>query len=502
AETVANALDSGATSVRLHTDPAAGTFTVADDGKGMSRRSLSNYHDLAVTTKQRGRGIGFAGVGIKLGLLLSHEVVTETRTPRTRTSLATSWRLASRTRAPWRWIEPPGLLDGAGTMVRLYLSNPLSPLTDRGFVEAALLRHFETLFHGDFDEILSESYPSGVRFFVNGPEVPRTAPTPGRVRIEVRIGRQRKPSGVGFLRRDPDLADEERGVAISTMGKVIGRGWDWLGIVPTVHDVSGLVEVPALAAALTLNKADFIRSGPRGATFLAYRKALQEAVAMQLESWGDSPADGRRPRRARSLERDLQSVLSDLAGNYPLLATLVERTRGGQRRLPLGGDPSPAGVAPGAIAGLAVPDTDSAPSADAPAGEGAPAPTGGQDIGAAAETGAESESDAGREAALPDPPLPGTRGRKAPQRLGLRVRFGSRPDDPALGWLVESTVWVNEAHPAFGRAAASRSEGYHVALSVAMALAAVAVEPARAREFVGAFLARWGEVGRPGRRKT
>jgi hypothetical protein len=35
---------------------------------------------------------------------------------------------------------------------------------------------------------------------------------------------------------------------------VIKRGWDWLGLTPRGGDfVGGLVEVPALAAALTLN---------------------------------------------------------------------------------------------------------------------------------------------------------------------------------------------------------------------------------------------------------
>jgi hypothetical protein len=63
---------------------------------------------------------------------------------------------------------------------------------------------------------------------------------------------------------------------------------------------------------------------------------------------------------------------------------------------------------------------------------------------------------------------------------------------------------VNEAHPAYRRAAASRSEGYHLALAVAMALAPLAVEPAQERVFVSAFLERWGEAlnegGRIGRR--
>jgi hypothetical protein len=95
--------------------------------------------------------------------------------------------------------------------------------------------------------------------------------------------------------------------------------------------------------------------------------------------------------------------------------------------------------------------------------------------------------------------LPGGRKGKAPARYGLRIRFESRPDDPSLGRLVESTVWVNEAHPAYRRATASRSEGYHVALTMAMALASLTVEPAHVHNFVTRFLARWGKAGKDGK---
>jgi hypothetical protein len=53
---------------------------------------------------------------------------------------------------------------------------------------------------------------------------------------------------------------------------------------------------------------------------------------------------------------------------------------------------------------------------------------------------------------------------------------------------------VNEAHPAFRRATALRAEDYHVALTVALTLAPLTVEPAAERRFVTAFLARWGEA--------
>ena len=127
-EVLANALDSGAGRIVLWSDPAHASLTVVDDGSGMQRRELARYHDVAASTKARGEGIGFAGVGIKLGLLVSDEVVTETR--RGTTHVATSWHLASRHRAPWNWIEPPGLVAERGTAVRLRLRNALSPLLD------------------------------------------------------------------------------------------------------------------------------------------------------------------------------------------------------------------------------------------------------------------------------------------------------------------------------------------------------------------------------------
>jgi hypothetical protein len=78
-------------------------------------------------------------------------------------------------------------------------------------------------------------------------------------------------------------------------------------------------------------------------------------------------------------------------------------------------------------------------------------------------------------------------------RLALAIQFESREGDQGLGRLVETTVWVNTAHPAYQRAVASRAEPYHLALSVALALARVAVEPSQEHDFVEAFLARWGE---------
>ena len=78
--------------------------------------------------------------------------------------------------------------------------------------------------------------------------------------------------------------------------------------------------------------------------------------------------------------------------------------------------------------------------------------------------------------------------------MGLDIQFEDRPDDIGHGRLTESTVWVNRAHRAYHRAQASHSIGYHIALTVAMALAPLAVEDANQHTFITAFLTRWGEA--------
>ncbi len=496
-EIVANALDSGAAAVRVLTDPSEKTLVVVDDGSGMSRRELGRYHDLAASSKTRGEGIGFAGVGIKLGLLVAEAVLTESR--RGPVHVASRWHLASRHRAPWQWVAPPGWVEERGTAVGLRLRNPLSPLLDAGFVESCLRAHFEPLFEPAFDAILEERYPSRVAFHVNGRALARgpSAKAGERAALVVRLPRKRKPAALGFLERAREpLLEERQGLAVSTLGKVIRRGWDWIGLSSSSPSlVGGLIEAPGLSAALTLNKGDFLRAGRRGITYLAYRKAIQEAVQAQLAAWGEARdrEDAARRRATRPLERDLEAVLLDLADDFPALAALVERRPGGQRRLPTGAGAAVGGasVARGSLSE----ESETASGGPGEARDGspempAPAPESGQPKLPQLEPAAEGT--------LP----PVAAGPRRPTRYGLAVDFEERPESHELGRLVESTVLVNTAHPAYLRAVASRAEGYHAALTVAMALGAVAVEPSGMQAFVTTFLARWGEaLGRDGRRR-
>jgi hypothetical protein len=522
-EVLANALDSGATRVGLTIDPVGATLTIVDDGRGMQRRELARYHDVAASTKSRGEGIGFAGVGIKLGLLVSREVVTETR--RGASHVATRWHLASRHRAPWKWIQPPGLTEGRGTAVQLGLSSHLSPLLDAGYVEETIRRHFEPLLDPMFEQLLRHHNPHGVAFEVDGRPVTRAAPSSvERVPVSIRIGRRRTPSVVGFLERRVSGARRDEssgsaaasgrpgydleGIAISTFGKVIKRGWDWVGLSPAARSTAGgLIEAPGLAACLTLSKNDFVRTGSRGATYLTYRKAIQEVVSRQLAQWGDGHEADARPRIVR-LERDLERVLEGLADDFPLLRSLVDRRAGGQKRLPMPGRgeervPAPLfATVPATVDGVSADHpAPTVHSAVSPGREGVPSPPPGAGSSPAEPSppidpepsGVESPDRGQSRVDITSAASPDTiAGRRRPARYGLLVQFETRPDDVELARLVDSTIWINDAHPAYTRAAASRSTGYHTALAVGMALAPLAVEPRYEHAFITQFLAQWG----------
>ena len=115
-----------------------------------------------------------------------------------------------------------------------------------------------------------------------------------RVPISIRLGRRRTPSAIGVIERHATLPVDVTGIAISTFGKVIKRGWDWLGLTPAASaHISGLMEAPDLAACLTLGKNDFVRTGTRGASY--------SHTAKPFRRWSpdSSPSGAMRPTETR-----------------------------------------------------------------------------------------------------------------------------------------------------------------------------------------------------------
>jgi hypothetical protein len=485
-ELVANALDSGAADIcfTVHADPTA--LTVSDNGKGMSPPQLDRYHDVAATTKERGSGIGFAGLGAKLALLAADAVLTETRSGLS--TNATRWRLEGNSRAPWELIEPAGrVTSSSGTAVTLELADG-GPLTDAGWITAVLQSHFQPLLEEPFRPLMDVLYPNGARLKVNGRPVP-----PPRVKgvRERRLFQARGPGGkvlgVGFLGRSGrDLPEEQQGLGIATYGKVIKRGWEWLGLRPRhPQRVTGLVEVPGLVDTLTTNKADFLKDSGSLKKYYRYRKAIQEVLAPLLRDLGESgPERERAARDVRPLEREVEQVLGSLMDDYPEIAPLVgrRRTRRSADVLQPGSDGLTAAVLAetldglaGKRAGLGGNGNGSLPPVPPPR----PAP---DPLEADAEGDLRVAWAAGR--------------RLGP---GLRIGFDDARERDDLGWLLENTVWINRAHPAYRKAARTGNESYHVVLGVVWVLLGHLDDRHSAQEFIGQFLSGWGQRAEAGR---
>jgi hypothetical protein len=228
------------------------------------------------------------------------------------------------------------------------------------------------------------------------------------------------------------------------------------------------------------------------------------------------------PRSSRTLERDLERVLEHLTDDFPLLRSLVDRRAGGQKRLPMPGKGDervhapliasvPAGHESGDLGNGSLSAESAAgqprqgassPQPESPTPSPLEAPPSGDQVPPARESPAPGDGQSHADVAAAAGTLDTIVGRRRPARCGLLVRFESRPEDLELARLVDATIWINDAHPAFSRAVASRSLGYHTALAVALALAPLAVEARDEHTFITHFLAHWAahrpQIDRPG----
>jgi hypothetical protein len=81
-EAVANALDAKADNVNIMFERSGANYYVrfVNDAPGMSEQDFENYHTLSLSSKSKGQGIGFAGVGAKIFLASDDgsEIITAT----------------------------------------------------------------------------------------------------------------------------------------------------------------------------------------------------------------------------------------------------------------------------------------------------------------------------------------------------------------------------------------------------------------------------------------
>lgn len=480
-ELIANALDSKATRLDFIVNQTARFLRCVDNGIGMKRPALKEYHNIASSDKVRGAGIGFAGVGAKLSLLLAERVVTESKGGRG-SRAATEWRITNPYRAPWKFVPTSDAIPHSrGTSVTIYFSDAQSHLLKKDFVQNAIIKHFYPLLHDYLtEEILRFVYRKGIELTVNG-ELLALPDEEQRIDngFRVFLGKGRRHIGAGFLTkkvleqgflarlagRAPDERRIASGLSVSTYGKVIKTGWEWVGIMPkSAEALVGVVEIPALSELLTTNKSDFLTDASHLKKFYRLRKAVQQAILPVLRALGEY-AGAERPsaeKNIKPLTRQIETALAVLAPEFPELETLLGSRTGG------GGAKRQDKEKNEALEEEKVP------------------PAGSDGITAALH--AEKK----RKKAKTD-----KGGGGAARRMpGLSLALENLTDAPdSLGRIVEDTVSINTLHPAWKKALETKQEEYHILVVVGLVLADFVAPEKHPLEFLAKFLSSWSAVG-------
>ncbi len=447
-EAIANSLDAGSSTISFEIDKLKSRLIILDDGRGMSEQDFSFYHDLAESTKTRGTGIGFAGLGAKL----SHKLTTLVRTDTRRTSFKSG--------SDWYWKGDDlefktrrCQLKMNGTRIDFELVDSNSPLLDDDWLKRTIRTHFSPLVEPSFSQyfLINSVYPTGVKFEVNGIQLkPEQVVTDATTEVsayrDIYAPRGNKIIGRAFFAIMNNASTESgMGVAISTMGKVIRR--DTLGMFPRSADrIVGLVDVPELVECLTTSKQDFIDSGKIGTSYRRLRAQIQKAYSEWLTDVGENTDAAEAKRAPRALEREL----AELARLMPELDFLY----GNKQRSTIPIRAVTGSLTATEVQGMLI--TDGVEGGSSTNGKSDIPPSPGDQTGTALED-------------KPDGNI-SSRKRTRIARRGPAVRLVSDRAKREISWLEPDAVIINTAHPSYAKAQRENQVRYHRRVAALLAL--------------------------------
>ncbi|MFH1789792.1 MAG: ATP-binding protein [bacterium] len=489
-ELIANALDSCANRIDFYVDPITQKLTCVDNGKGMTRSQFREYHNIASSSKVRGQGIGFAGVGAKLALLIADFVISETRGPR-KGRCASEWRMSGNHKAPWKYVPSSSIIPHTrGTAVNIQLPTKLTNLLDINFVKQTIIKHFYPLLNQELNEkIFTKLYKKKIEFYINNIPVslPENLARNQDEWFEVHLGKQRRPIGYGFLamkeassgwlhkitQGKPIPLSLSSGLTISTYGKVIKSGWEWIGLNPkSSFQLVGLVEIPTMAELLTTNKDGFLSDVSNLKKYYRFRKAIQEAVVPILRKFGEEeqPVERQTSREyIKSLSKQIENALDGMMENYPELGSVISAHS------------AMVNAKKGSI------DKDNLQSR----------PKGLMlDEHERSNKKTEKNDNNSHKISL----VPDEQGglKKKVSHAGLKIVLEEFPetnnaDSIPLGRIMEDFVYINTAHPIWKYSSVGRLEQYHISIITALLLYDFVAVGENPHEFLSAFLKKLSE---------
>ncbi len=308
-ELVANALDAKASQIQIKFNENEEILIVTDNGFGMDKRQFTEYHDFAATTKERGKGIGFAGQGAKLALNFCKKVITETWSSNYRGY--SEWYLKGND-APYRIFDRQVLeLSHIGTKVTFYLDKTSTDFYTEEVIEEAIIEHYFPLIHCELRELYTKSfYKNGIKILLNGREVVIGKSLRELLESEkdIVITLRGNPKALGKIGRIKNADTLLPGVMICTYGKVIERT-HFRKEPKEKEKIIGWIEAPYLIEAVTTDKCRFQKGNKIWEGF--FRKAQSE-FSNWLEEVGLSERPAKRELDYINIEKEINSILKNL----------------------------------------------------------------------------------------------------------------------------------------------------------------------------------------------
>ncbi len=293
-ELIANSIDAGATVIDLMiAGEVPKVLRVIDNGKGMTHSEFSQYHNLGSLTKERGVGIGWAGVGAKLYLDRSGSIYSETRS--VSFEGASKWFLPRGAKGPvWDDVPSRALLSsGHGTAVEISVS-------DRKECRRISAEGARRIVYSHFNYALQ---PHGqVLLRLNGDHLVPYEPAlsaESQKSAEIRL-RNGTSARVSFFLMGAEVPEGFRLVSLVVHGKTIGDTYDFRqgARIREPQRISGFVHCDPLIRVVTTSKDSFNRKTNQwkdfdakvGRAFSEWLREIGQLEATRVEDRHDALA--------------------------------------------------------------------------------------------------------------------------------------------------------------------------------------------------------------------
>ncbi|MGB9722008.1 MAG: ATP-binding protein [bacterium] len=474
-EIIANCLDAKASVIKITTDKSNRVFEVLDNGAGMNEKEFENYHNFSMTFKEKGKGIGFAGLGAKLALKIAEKIITETFDGKHK--YASCWEFVTN-EPEWEDIKH-SLIDKQGTLVRIRLKAENSLLLDAEKIESIILKHYYPLFLFEDFYKLAKVYPAGVTFVLNGDviKLPAIDTEDESPRIFLTKGRKKKPFGICkfSLCREP-VTEELQDIGISCYGKVINTEQKELfkQQPKNPEKITGIIEVPELVDCLVTSKTAFRKDGYCGVKYYNFYKIAQQHFIKWLEEIGQREAKIEEEKDIK-ITQELTKLIGKIISDIPELHTLFGAKQVKEILKPALESPETGETLP-----------EQPPPCDIPAVQ-EPRPS---EFPSQSSSGA----DVGGNLSQPGTTQPIEK-RPRSIKFGPSISFVSDEARDEISWTegIEKVI-INKYHPAFKTAEKTGQIAYHCILAVGMALLKELPSDLDKISILNKFLTNWGKI--------